>query len=67
MVGTYTEMTDKFTKTREEEYRAQLLAFQHDMNYVIEAKAYNNEPLDNSETDIINATKSAEKTVNRRG
>ena len=61
LVERFTELTDKFTENREEEYRAQILSHQRDINFVIEAKTYTAEPLDDFGIDIIAATCSKER------
>ena len=67
LVERFTEMTDKFTENREEEYRAQILSHQRDMNFIIEAKTYTAEPLDDLGIEIINATSLMERTSGLRG
>ena len=58
------DISVSFAQNRDENYRKQLQSLQFDMNYILRAQPYENSPLDDLSSDIIDGMSSATINVN---
>lgn len=64
LVDRLNDISVSFTQNRDENYRKQLQSLQFDVNYIHRARPYENSPLDDLGSDIIDGMNAAANNVN---